>query len=220
MKKEVANKFTIALERNNSNFGFSISPYYKHISDFIQLVPNRITTTVRGSFPVWEYEQIDARIFGVDIDINKKISTHFNYNGSLSLLQGDNLLDDIPLINMPATNFKNTITYYNEKLNQLSIGLQQNTVLQQNRYPDYNFFTFDPILQDNVFVDISSTPSAFTRFNFNSSITLKAFKAGTLRLDFNIENVFNTSYRDYLNRLRYFADELGRNFNIKLKINY
>jgi len=41
-----------------------------------------------------------------------------------------------------------------------------------------------------------------------------------LKVDFNIENLFNVSYREHLNRLRYFADELGRNFNIKLKVNY
>ena len=220
LEKEIANKFVVSLERNNQNFGFSISPYYKHISDFIQLIPNGIRTTVRGAFPVWEYNQVNARIYGIDIDVNKKINNYFNYNGSLSLLRGDNLSEDIPLINMPSTNFTNSITYNNEKLNQLSIGLRQKTVLQQNRFPDYNFFTFDPILQDDVFVDISSTPSAYTLFDFNSSINLKAFKSGALRLEFNIENVLNTSYRENLNRLRYFADELGRNFNIKLKFNY
>ena len=220
IQKEVANKFVVSLERNNENFGFSISPYYKHISDFIQLIPNGITTTVRGSFPVWEYDQVNARIFGVDIDINKKINDRLNYNGSLSLLQGDNLTDDIPLINMPSANFSNTINYYNKDLNQLTIGLNQRTVLQQNRFPDYNFSTFDPILDENVFVDISSTPSAYTLFNFNSAINLRAFKSGALRLEFNVENIFNVAYRENLNRLRYFADELGRNFNIKLKLNY
>lgn len=220
MQKEVANKFVVSLERKNQNFGFTISPYYKHISNFIQLIPNGITTTVRGAFPVWEYNQADARIFGVDIDVSKRLNNHFRYNGSISLLQGDNLSDDIPLINMPATNFTNTITYNNEKLNQLSIGLKQKTVLQQNRFPDYNFFTFDPILQEDVYVDISSTPSTYTLLDFNSSIDLKTFKSGTLRLEFNVQNLFNTSYREHLNRLRYFADELGRNFNIKLKFNY
>ncbi|WP_299113530.1 TonB-dependent receptor [uncultured Winogradskyella sp.] len=220
MQKEVANKFVMSIERNNQNFGFTVSPYYKYINDFIQLIPNGITTTVRGAFPVWEYNQINARIFGIDIDINKKISNFFSYNGSISLLQGDNLSDDIPLINMPATNFTNSITYYNEDLNQLSVGLRQKTVLQQNRYPDYNFFTFDPILQEDVFVDISSTPSAYTLVDFNSSINFKAFKTGNLNIAFNVSNLFNVSYRENLNRLRYFADELGRNFNIKLKLNY
>lgn len=218
--KEVANKFMISLERNNQNFGFSISPYYKHIKDYIQLIPIGETTTIRGSFIEWEYFQVNAQIFGADIDIHKKISNHLKYNGSLSVLKGDNLSDDTPLIHMPGTNFSNSITYQNQKLNQLSIGLTQKTVLKQNNYPDYNFYTFNAIAQEDVYVDISSTPPGYTLFNFNTSATFTPFKTGDLKVEFNIENLFNTSYREYLNRLRYFTDEVGRNFNIKLKFNY
>ena len=35
-----------------------------------------------------------------------------------------------------------------------------------------------------------------------------------------VDNILNTAYRDYLNRQRYFADDLGRNFRIQLKLNY
>jgi iron complex outermembrane receptor protein len=220
LNKEIAHKFIASLERNNENFGFSISPYYNYINDYIQLIPTGITTTVRGAFPVWEYNQVNAQIFGIDFDVNKKISQKFTYNGNISLLKGDNKTDGISLINMPATNFYNSISYKNEDLNQLTISLNHKTVLQQKRYPDYNFYTYNATLQEDVYVDISSTPSSYSLFSFNSSIEFKAFKKGNLKLEFNIENIFNTSYRDYLNRLRYYADELGRNFNLKIKINY
>ncbi|WP_418638761.1 TonB-dependent receptor [Winogradskyella sp.] len=220
LNKEIANKFVASLERNNQNFGFSISPYFKAINDYIQLIPVGITTTIRGAFPVWEYNQINAQIFGVDIDVNKKITDKFNYKGSISLLKGENLSQDIPLIHMPSTNFTNSISYYNEELNQLSINLIHKTVLQQNKFPDYNFYTFNPILQEDVYVDISSTPPAYSLFSFNSSVSFKAFKTGTLKLELNVENLFNTKYNEYLNRQRYFANELGRNINLKIKINY
>lgn len=218
--KEVAHKFAASFERKNNNFGFVVSPYYKYINDYIQLIPIGITTTIRGAFPVWEYNQVNAQIFGVDIDVNKRISQNLDYNGSISLLQGDNLTEDIPLILMPATNFTNSISYKNEELNQLAISLTLKTVLQQKRYPDYNFFTFNPITQEDVYVDISSTPSTYSLFGLRSSMQFKAFKKGSLKIEFNIENIFNTSYREHLNRLRYFSDELGRNFNLKIKINY
>jgi iron complex outermembrane receptor protein len=32
------------------------------------------------------------------------------------------------------------------------------------------------------------------------------------------DNLFNTAYRDYLNRFRYYADESGRNLYISLRI--
>ena len=220
MDKETANKFTISLEKQNENFGFTISPYYKHIKNFIQLIPTGITTTIRGAFPVWEYNQTNAQIFGLDLDVNKRITDKFNYNGTISFLQGDNLKDNTPLIHMPATSFGNTISYTNYNLNQLQISLSHKTVFKQNRFPDYNFFTFNPILQQDVFVDISTTPSTYSLFSLNSSAKFKTLKKGELKLELNINNLFNVSYREHLNRFRYFADELGRNFNIKIKINY
>jgi len=220
INKEVANNFTASLERKNNNFGFAIGPYYKIINNYIQLIPVDITTTIRGSFPVWHYNQVDARIFGVDIDLNKKINKNFNYTGNVSVLQGDNLTEDIPLIHMPGTNFTNNITYTNKELNELSISLNHKTVLKQKRFPDYNFETFNPVLQEDVYVDISSTPPTYSLFDFHSAMSFKAFKKGTLKVEFNVENLLNTSYREYLNRLRYFSDELGRNFNVKIKINY
>ena len=222
MEKENAHKFSVALERKNHNFGFSINPYYNYINGYIQLIPSEegTTTTIRGAFPVWEYNQVDAQIFGIDIDVNKKINDQLSYTGNFSWLRGDNFTDDIPLIHMPGTNFTNSISYKNKELYNLTIRLQNKTVLQQNRYPDYNFWTLNPQTQQQVYVDISSTPPTYSLVNFNSSATFKVFKKGSLKVEFNIDNVLNTSYRDYLNRLRYYANELGRNFNIKLKLNY
>ncbi|MBK7439801.1 MAG: hypothetical protein IPI77_24390 [Saprospiraceae bacterium] len=39
-----------------------------------------------------------------------------------------------------------------------------------------------------------------------------------IKCSIQIENLLDTTYRDYLNRQRYFADETGR--NIKFRINY
>ena len=221
LTKEVAYKFIMSFNRNNENFGFSISPYFKHINGFIQLIPsNEALTTIRGAFVAWDYNQVDSRIFGVDIDINKRISNSFNYQGGISILKGDNITDNIPLINMPATNFKNRITYTNKAFNNLSVSLTQRTILQQNRFPDYNFSVFNPIIQDNVLVDISSTPPTYSIFGLQTSAAFKAFKTGSLVVEFNVENIFDLAYREHLNRLRFFADEIGRNYNLKIKINY
>ena len=220
IKKEIANKFNVSLERSNDNFGFIVSPYYKRIKGFIQLIPTGITTTIKGAFPVWEYDQVAAEIFGIDINLNKRINHQFDYLGNISWIQGNNLTEDIPLLHMPGTNFSNRIVYTNEKWNQLSIGIKNTTVLRQNQYPNYNFFTFNPSTQQEVFVDISTPPPAYSLFGFSASATFNAFKKGSLKLEFNIENILDVSYREYLNRFRFYADELGRNFNIKIKINY
>jgi len=150
----------------------------------------------------------------------KKLASQFDYKGSLSLLQGDDLTNKNPLIHMPSANFSNSIVYSNNDFHQLKIGINQKTVLQQNRFPDYNFTTLNPATQQQVFVDISSTPPSYTLFGFSTSAVFYPFKKGSMEVGFNIDNLFNISYRENLNRLRYFADDLGRNLNLKIKINY
>ncbi|MEN8704377.1 MAG: TonB-dependent receptor, partial [Polaribacter sp.] len=148
------------------------------------------------------------------------ISNNFDYKGSLSLLQGDDLTNNNPLIHMPSANFSNKITYTNNDFHQLKIGVSQRTTLKQNRFPDFNFTALDPVKQEQVFVDISSTPTSYTLFGFNSSAVFYPFKKGSMEVGFNVDNLFNVSYRENLNRLRYFADDLGRNYNLKIKLNY
>ena len=218
--QEIANKFSASLEFKEEENSFTITPYYNSINGYIQLIPIGITTTIRGAFPVWEYSQIDAEIFGVDIDLNKKITKQLNYSGNLSLLQGNNLTEKIPLIHMPSVNFMNGLYYNNAQFHQLNIGISYKSVLQQKRFPDYNFDTYNPITQENIYVDISGTPTSYSLLNFKSSINFNVSKNSTMNVQFNIDNVLNTSYREYLNRFRYYSDELGRNFNLKIRIDY
>ena len=95
-------------------------------------------------------------------------------------------------------------------------------VLRQTQFPDNNFTT--QIVQNNaltnVVVDISSPPKAYQLWSFYSEIQFKTFKKSFTTISFSIQNILNTNYRDYLNSQRFFADELGRNFQIQLKFNY
>ena len=48
----------------------------------------------------------------------------------------------------------------------------------------------------------------------------KINKKNSLTTSFSVQNIGNTTYRDYLNRQRFFVDEMGRNIQIQLKFNY
>ena len=58
------------------------------------------------------------------------------------------------------------------------------------------------------------------RISHAQKVDFDVFKQSTLTLGFFVDNILNTAYRDYLNRQRYFTDDLGRNFRIQLKLNY
>lgn len=218
---ETGHKFSVALEKSNETYSFSINPYLNTINNFILLEPVDIRNTLRGDFQVWEYRQTNATLLGIDVDASYKFATNFQFDHQFSLVKGyDRSRNDEPLINMPPVNTRNSITYRNTELNNLNISLESQYTFKQNEYPDNNFLAFIPETQTEVLVDVSSTPDAYHLMNFNSSIDFVLNNKSTLTMGLGITNLFNTSYRDYLNRLRFYADNLGRNVLLNIKINY
>ena len=60
-------------------------------------------------------------------------------------------------------------------------------------------------------IDISSAPKAYHLIYL--SLESKVFDKVDISLT--TDNIFNVDYRNYLNRLRYFAGETGRNIRIE-----
>lgn len=217
---EIGHKVSLTVQRENENFGFSINPYINTISDFIVIEPTQVIQTIRGNFQVWEYRQTDARLLGVDIDASVALTKNFRFNHQFSFVKGYDHTRDEPLISMPPINTKNEIVYINPKFNNLRLAIQSDYVFRQNEYPNNNFEVYIPETETMETIDLSTPPDAYNLINFSSSINIKTFKKSVLTAGFKINNVLDTSYRNYLNRLRYYADDLGRNFLLNLKFNY
>ena len=65
--------------------------------------------------------------------------------------------------------------------------------------------------------DYVAPPKAYVLLN--AQVTYE-FKIREQNVDISLEvnNLLNQSYRDYLNRFRYFSDEIGRNIALKIKV--
>lgn len=216
---EVSNKISTSLTGNyfDQKLNFTISPYANFISDFIVLEPTDVLATSRGTFQVFEYLQNNARLIGIDIDAEFQFNEQWKYTSSFSYLKGDDTVRDEPIINIPPANWFNGISYTNSKWNNFDISLRNELFFRQNRFPNTNFIA--QVVENNAFVDVlvdvSTPPPSYSLLHLNSSMNFK-----NLEIGFGIDNILNTRYRQYLNRFRFFADDLGRNFNINLKINY
>ena len=219
-KSEIAHKVALTFQRDSDKFSFSVNPYINTISDFIVNEPTEIQQTLRGSFQVWEYRQTNAQLLGVDVDASYAFAENFRLNSQFSLVKGYDRTLDEPLISMPPVNISNEIVYQNPEFNNIRLALQSVYNFKQNNYPNNNFEVFIPETQTRQELDVSSTPDAYHLLNFSSSIDINLNQKSKLTVGLRITNVLNTSYRNYLNRLRYYADDLGRNFLFNLKINY
>jgi iron complex outermembrane receptor protein len=186
------------------------------------LKPVGFETTIRGAFPVWEYQQTNARLSGIDIQTHWNILPEWEHLFSCAYVNGKDITENQPLIDMPPLSINNKIKFSKNEWKKLILELKSEIVFRQNRFPNNNFTT--NIIENNEFiaveVDVSSPPPAYHLLNLYSEIKFKTFKKGITTLAFSVQNILNTKYRDYLNRQRFFADEIGRNYQIQLKINY
>ncbi len=218
LTKETSNRFGTTYKYSKNKWNLNLEGYVNFIKDFIFIAPNGIETTIRGDFPVFSYQKTDAVLYGIDAAIAYSISNQFNFQNKSSFIIGTDTKKNAPLIDIPPLQISNTVAYSNKKFNNFYASLESVFMGKQTRFPDFNFTTTLPSGQ-NILVDVSTPPSAYHLLNFKSGASF-AFNNTNFHINFSVGNLLNTRYRDYLNRLRYFADELGRNFKLQLILKY
>ncbi len=219
IKSEIANKVSLSIEKNSPKWGYSVAPYFNAINDFIILEPTGVEFTIRGAFPVWVYRQTNARLFGVDASVYNNWTPKIRTDHKFSWVQGTDVSTDIPIINIPPANFNNSISYQNSKWQHLVVSLESMYVFEQKRFPP-NILVFSPEQQQEVELAINTPPPDYHLLTLDAETAYSIRHKNDLQVGLRVTNLLNTSYRDYLNRLRYFVDDLGRNISLRIIYNY
>ena len=218
--KEIANRIASSYSYNNSRFNLLVEVFYNRINDFIYLRHFEDNLDNRGAFGLWLYKQTNAELFGIDTNLNFLITKNLEWQNKSSFIKGYDIETDLPLINIPAFNSNNQIIYKNEGWLNFSASLKSELFFEQKEFPNFNYEVLDQFTGERFEIDISSPPKGYHLIHFYSEFTIKMNKKTNLNIGLSVNNVFDTSYRNYLNSLRYFADELGRNITLQLKLNY
>lgn len=178
--------------------------FHNYIQNFIYLKPMvtrgvaEYFTTVRGAFPVFTYEQINAIFSGIDAQATYQLTPNLALQHKTSIVQAvdNSSANKRYLVNIPANRFEYTLTYrWMQEKQYISVGLIQ--VSRQTRVEPGS--------------DYSEPPKGYQLVQANWGINLKKIDVGI-----RINNALNTSYRDYLNRFRYFTDDQGRNISLRI----
>ncbi len=219
IQSEKSSKVSASLEKSSLQWGYSLSPFINSIKDFILLEPSGVEFTIRGAFPVWSYRQTNANLVGLDVSIYNNWISKIRTDHKFSWVRGTDTETDIPLINIPAANLNNSIAYSNEKWKDFTISLESQYVFEQKRFPP-NITVFSPQQLEEVVLDINTPPNAYHLLALNTEASFSIKNKKDLTVGLSVTNLLNTSYRDYLNRLRYFVEDTGRNVNLRLIYNY
>ena len=207
LNKEISVKNTLSIKGNIKNKLFVEGLfYYQKIDNYIFLNPqDEIRLTIRGAFPVFKYEQTDARLIGFDLAATYLATERFNISCKYSYLIGYDLKNSLHLVYMPSNNLYAALNYQIPKFKKF-----QNVEFQvNNRYI---------VKQKNLLSsqDFVAPPDSYYLLGIKVAAEKQLTKL-RLTMFVRAENLLNETYRDYLNRQRYFTDDLG--FNLILGIN-
>ena len=217
---EVGHNFSLTYNVANEKSNLTVNSFANYVDDFIYVIPVDLMPTIAGVFAYWEYKQEDAKLFGFDVKYERQYFNNFFAGHQFSLIKGYERENGKPLVNMPPANLKNQISYNFSELNNLSISLESEYVFRQNEYPNNNFEVYVPTQENYQLLDTSTPPGAYHLLNFASSVGFKSENGGSYKINLRFENLLNNLYKDYLNRLRYFTHEMGRNIMLSLSYNY
>lgn len=207
-------KYTSEIEwRTDKNY-VSFSAYANYINGFIFSRPIGVLGTARGPMPTFIIDQADALFLGSDISYTRYYHKNGKARFGASYIWSRNVERNETLINQPPIHLNASIehSFLNiGKVDELDLSLQPTYTFRQFQAPRIISIrslveeTADLSIDDPIF-DFLAPPDGY--FLLNASV-------GAQINDFYISvegrNLLNTNYRDYLNNMRYFADEMGIN---------
>lgn len=196
---------------SNPRLNGALSLYHNYIRDYIYLRPlPEPVLTIRGAFPAFEYTQANATLSGIDLSWDYRLATGLLLESKTSLLYARNLDTDDYLIYMPANRFDNSLRYEfasgnGGKLTDTYLSVGGVYVAKQRRTPEKTEQDFAP------------APDGYFLLQAEAGTTIH-FGKQPVEVGITGNNLLNTAYRDYLNKQRYYADELGRMLLLRVRI--
>lgn len=206
-ESNINTSFWWGLNSNNKISG-EIELYQNSIQNFIYLIPVQpATQTIRGAFPTFKYVQVNALLRGADVQLNYFFSNNWKLNMRASYLFALNKDTRKRLTQMPQ--------------NSIEPALFWEPQLKLKQWEKFYFKISYLVVVQAPFVDADedylAPPQAYQLLNAETGVIINV-KQQKINLGITVTNALNTRYRSYLNRYRYFADDMGTNFAVHLKI--
>jgi iron complex outermembrane receptor protein len=231
-KNEQALKWVSTYKYQTENTVLDLTAYYSYIYNFIFLQPEGVTRDIRGVFPYYRYRQTDASFSGLDARLEQKIAAAFTVTLKTSWLWMKDAIKNDFFVFIPAQRGEINLRYERDispgftnffvEANVQGVARQYRTPariispeeLQEASRNGVNLFEND----DRNF-DFAAAPNAYALVSAQLGTDILS-KSSKLTIRLGSENLLNTTYREYTNRLRYFSDDVGRNVSLSIKCSF
>lgn len=204
---EKAWSVSAGLQYRKRRLALDATLYTMFIRDYIYLVPAaKEVLTISGAYPSFVYRNVDALFHGADLTIDWDFHRKWNLKSRNSVVLAENRTSRRFLEFVPAPRFEQIISYVagaKGLWTDLTAGVSVIHVMRQWRYEPGS--------------DYIPPPSAYTLLGLEVS-GIYTWKGQQIRMGLSVNNLLNTTYRDYMNRLRYYSDEAGTNVILRITI--
>lgn len=195
---------------NGEQTQVTVDLYGQLLYDYIYAQPNpdSVRQTIRGTFPIFAYQQHNALFYGADLRLKQAFSEHFHYDINASFVHARNITLNSYLPYIPPARLQHAFSwsYLGESQPQSYLKFAHRFVAEQTRYEAYS--------------DYVAPPEAYHLFDLVASKEIKTNTDNSWYLMLSVENLFNHSYKDYMDRFRYFAHQTGRNISVKISYQF
>lgn len=225
---EQAVKAVASYQISKETLHLTVSPYANYILNYIYLRPEGITQNLRGVYPYFRYYQTNALIIGSDIDATFKVHPYVSLTPKASLLRVRDIRNDSYFLYVPSNHFSLDVryerpdvfglknAYLESKVQYVTQQIYSPRVVTAREIVEAKEEGINLFEEDASIFDFAEAPEAYFLWSVAAGFSIKS---DNVQYDFRLagENVLNQRYRNYTNRFRYYADDLGRNLVLSVK---
>lgn len=208
MHSERSYKWISSISYRNRIFSARVDGYLQWISGYIYDEPQKETVTViSGAYPVFRYRQTPAFFRGMDFDFHFMPSGAWDYHLIASFIRANERMTGNYLPYVPSFRLSHELTWSHETRSHFRIdfAIRHRFVAKQTRFdPDTDLIPY--------------APPAYHLCGFNASLECPVKYGHKLRFMVSADNILNKEYKEYTNRSRYYAHDMGR--DVRCSVNW
>lgn len=190
------------------------SVYGQRVDDYIYFAPElgvdgtpRFDVTIRGTWPTYGFQQINANFYGMDGSIDLAPNAPVGLRALGGIVRAESRETGDQLIGTPADHL--TLTAIGRPasvgpLQKIELLVKADLVAKQSLVnPDHDF---------------APTPEGYTLWG--AGIETEIGQKNPVRVGIEAHNLLDTAYREYTSLLRYFGDQPGRDVRARVGFNF
>lgn len=203
IKTEQGYKWVSSIRHISDDFNVNLDVYGQYLHGYIYSRPDgSFQQTISGTYPIFRYAQTNALFMGADLSANYRFSSLWSYQLNGAFIAAKDLKNHKYLPYIPTNRIDHHFRIDVASLHRTPIYFQfgHTYVARQTRYEPET--------------DYAAPPAAYHLFQLQAGTTVR-FDSQQLRMSLSANNLFNTAYKDYMNRYRYYTHDMGRNISLR-----